>query len=63
MDLRRNGNNGLKHLIEKYRNEFRKAENIDYYSSKNYREAEKKYLRFRLTDDPLCNGQDAGPSG
>lgn len=45
--------NGLKRLVEKCRNEFRRPENTEYYSKEDYREAEKKYVRFCLTADPF----------
>ncbi|MCF8052065.1 MAG: hypothetical protein K9L59_12560 [Desulfobacterales bacterium] len=49
--------NGLKRLVEKCRNEFRRAENTDYYSKEDFREAEKKYVRFCLTGDPFYSDQ------
>ena len=47
--------NGLKRLVEKCRNEFRRPENTDHYSEEDFREAEKKYVRFCLTGDPYTN--------
>jgi len=41
--------NGRKLLVRKYRKKFRTGENLKYYSSKDYRRAEKKYIRFCLT--------------
>ena len=49
--------NGLKRLVEKCRNEFRRAENTEYYSEEDYREAEKKYVRFCLTGAPFYSEQ------
>ncbi len=41
--------NGAKLLVNKYKNNFRIPENINYYSKADYERAEKKYLRFCLT--------------
>jgi len=41
--------NGLKALIKKYRKKFRIPENLDHYGEDDYRQAEKKYLKFCLT--------------
>ena len=35
-------------LVEKYRKKFRIAENINHYSEKNYKIAERKFLKFAL---------------
>jgi hypothetical protein len=40
--------NGAKLLVNKYKNNFRIPENINYYSKADYERAEKKYLRFCL---------------
>lgn len=40
---------GIRLLIQKYRNEFRRPENRDYYSENDYKEAEKKFVKFCLT--------------
>ena len=53
MDHTRNKALGLERLVEKCRAEFRRPENIDHYSKKDYRAAEKKFVRFCLTGDPL----------
>ncbi len=39
---------GIKLLIEKYRDQFRIPENINYYSEKDLKIAERKYLKFIL---------------
>ena len=39
---------GIKLLVEKYRKEFRIAENLDHYSAENYKIAERKFLKFAL---------------
>lgn len=53
MKKRQGHTSGLKQVVEKCRNEFRKPENIEHYSEEDYREAERKYVRFCLTGDPL----------
>jgi hypothetical protein len=42
-------NSGLKLLVEKYRKEFRVAENLNHYSEENYKIAERKFLKFALS--------------
>ena len=44
-------NLGLKRLVAKCRNEFRRPENTEHYTEEDYREAEKKFVRFCLTGD------------
>ena len=39
---------GVKRLLNKYRGQFRVAENLNYYSEENYRIAERKYLKYAL---------------
>ena len=39
---------GIELLVEKCRNEFRLPENTDYYTEDDYKEAEKKFIKFRL---------------
>ena len=46
-----NTNQGIRLLIQKYRNEFRRPENIDYYTEDDFKEAEKKFVKFCLTDN------------
>ena len=41
-------NSGLELLVEKYRKEFQIPENLDFYSEKNYKIAERKYLKYAL---------------
>ncbi len=36
-------------LVEKYRKEFRVAENLNHYSAENYKIAERKFLKFALS--------------
>lgn len=39
-------NEGLVRLIEKGREAFRISENLEFYSEEDYRQAEKKYIKF-----------------
>jgi hypothetical protein len=41
-------NAGLKMLIKKYQKIFRIPENLNFYSEKDYRIAEKKFIKFAL---------------
>lgn len=43
-------NTGIKLLLEQYRKQFRIPENIEYYSPEDYRNAEKKFLKYVLTE-------------
>ncbi len=51
MSILQEHTNGLKRLVEKCRNEFRRPENTEFYSEEDYRKAEKKYVRFCLTGE------------
>jgi hypothetical protein len=44
-----NTNKGIRLLIQKYRNEFRRPENIHYYAENDFKEAEKRFVKFCLT--------------
>ena len=44
-----NADKGIRLLIQKYRNEFKVPENIYFYSENDYKEAEKKFVKFCLT--------------
>lgn len=46
---------GIRLLIQKYRNEFRRPENIDFYSEKDYKDAEKKIVKLCLAGDTNLN--------
>jgi hypothetical protein len=48
MDDRSQGNQGLQKLIEKFRHEFERPENTNFYSETDYRDAERKYIKHRL---------------
>lgn len=41
-------NQGLHRLIGKFRNEFQRPENTDFYSEADYKVAERKYIKHRL---------------
>lgn len=43
------GNHGLQQLIQKFRDEFERPENTDFYSETDYKDAERKYIKHRLT--------------
>jgi hypothetical protein len=46
-----NGNGttqGIELLLERCRSEFRRPENTDYYSEDDYKEAERKFVKFCL---------------
>ena len=45
-DLTKNA--GFKLLLKKYRKVFRIPENLNYYSEKDYQEAERKFLKYAL---------------
>jgi hypothetical protein len=49
MDTGMNENEGLQGLIRKFRSEFRRHENTHFYSDEDYKEAERKFVKFRLT--------------
>jgi hypothetical protein len=44
-----NADKGIRLLVQKYRNEFKRPENINFYSDNDYKEAEKKFVKFCLT--------------
>lgn len=46
-----NRNTGLKLLIRKCRNQFRRSENLDYYQAEDYKDAERKYVKHCLLDE------------
>jgi hypothetical protein len=43
-------NTGLKMLLKKYQKIFRIPENLNFYSEKDYRIAEKKFIKFALLE-------------
>jgi hypothetical protein len=50
-----NTDRGIKLLVKKCRNEFRRPENIYYYTENDFKEAEKKFVKFCLTGNPKSN--------
>jgi hypothetical protein len=42
--------NNISLLIEKYKNMFRIPENLNYYSKRDFKIAEKKYVKYALTN-------------
>ena len=55
MDNSSNTDQGIRLLIQKYRNEFRRPENIYYYTENDFKEAEKKFVKFCLTGNLKSN--------
>jgi len=43
-----NTNQGIRLLVQKCREQFRISENLDHYSEREYREAERKYVKLCL---------------
>ena len=43
-----NGSRGIELLVKKCREEFRRSENTDYYTERDYIEAERKYVKCCL---------------
>ena len=50
-----NADQGIRLLVQKCRNEFRRPENIYYYSENDFKEAEKRYVKYCLTGKPNSN--------
>lgn len=50
-----NTDQGIRLLVQKCRNEFRRPENIDYYAENDFKEAEKRFVKFCLTGNPNSN--------
>lgn len=44
-------NAGLKLILKKYKKAFRIPENLNFYSEKDFREAERKFLKYALVRD------------
>jgi hypothetical protein len=49
MGYSKNDGSGLRRLIQKFRNEFKRPENTEFYSEKDFKEAERKYVKFCLS--------------
>jgi hypothetical protein len=43
---------GIELLLEKCRDEFLRPENTDYYAEHDYKEAERKFVKFCLLGNP-----------
>jgi len=50
MEKRASGEQGIKSLMMYHKRSFRIPENIDYYSEKDFKAAEKKYLKLCLAN-------------
>jgi hypothetical protein len=50
-----NTNQGIRLLVQKFRDEFRRPENIYYYTENDFKEAEKKFVKFCLTGNLKSN--------
>jgi hypothetical protein len=48
MARKKKGYRGLQRLIEKFRNEFKRPENTDFYSETDYKAAEREYVKLCL---------------
>jgi hypothetical protein len=48
MDYTEKASQGIQLLVQKCRNEFRRSENMNFYADKDYKEAERKYVKFCL---------------
>ena len=54
-----NNEKGIQLLIQKFRNEFRRPENKNFYLENDYKEAEKKFVKHCLTGDTNLNSNRA----
>lgn len=50
-----NTNQGIRLLVQKYRSEFRRPENVNYYTQNDFKEAENKFVKFCLTGNLNLN--------
>jgi hypothetical protein len=48
MDFRERSCQGIRQLVQKYKQEFRIPENLNHYDVEDYRAAEKQFVRFCL---------------
>jgi hypothetical protein len=51
MENNSKNNEGIKLLIQKCRNEFRRTENKDYYADADYNSAKRKFVKFCLFNE------------
>jgi hypothetical protein len=49
MDNATKTTHGIELLVERYRREFRRPENTDHYTENDYKEAERKFVKFCLS--------------
>ena len=56
-------NIGTRALIRKYRQAFRISENIDYYSAEDYKNAERRFIKYAVQSGgvPLSRNNDDSP--
>jgi hypothetical protein len=52
MDEQSRAESGIELLVDKCRTEFRRPENTDFYTEMDYKEAERKYIKFCLNGQP-----------
>jgi hypothetical protein len=48
MECQNRAQQGIKQLVQKYKQEFRIPENTDYYGGEDFRIAEKRFVKFCL---------------
>ena len=51
-------NRGIKSLITLYKNIFRIPENLNHYSKRDYRKAERKFLKYALEQRKVENEEE-----
>lgn len=49
MDIKTKHHSGLVKVIQQYKRKFRIPENLNYYSKKDYRAAERKFLKYIMS--------------
>ena len=51
-------NRGIKSLVRLYKNIFRSPENLNHYSERDYRKAERKFLKYALEQRRIDNAEE-----
>ena len=51
-----NGDKGIRLLVQKCRNEFRRKENLDFYEDEDYKAAEQKFVKLCLRNEFRTRG-------
>ena len=51
-------NRGIKSLVRLYKNIFRSPENLNHYSKRDYRKAERKFLKYALEQRRIDNAEE-----